>query len=53
MNFKFSKYKVITSLFVLILTRLWIYYMGEDSNLLVALAPAIFIYILWSLFENK
>lgn len=55
MNFKFTKWKVIVTILVLIATRVahYLFTPLEDSNLVVMTAPGIFTYLVWSLFEKK
>lgn len=55
MNFKFTKWKVIVSILAIFLIRyiVYVYSPFEDTNLVVTLAPSIFIYLIWSLFEKK
>ena len=55
MDFRPTKWKVIASILVFLLEGFYIHFISadNDSNLLVNLAPAILVYLVWSLFEKK
>ncbi len=54
MNFKPTKWKIIVSVLMIFLVKLAIFYSPDkDSNLLITLAPSIFVYLIWSLFEKR
>ncbi len=55
MNLKLTKWKVIISILVIIINSVYFHYFSydNDSNLVITLAPSIFIYLIWSLFEKK
>ncbi len=55
MNFKPTKWKVVISVFAIIIDSVYFHYFSsdKDSNLVITLAPTIFIYLIWSLFEKR
>ncbi len=54
MEFKPTKCKVIVSIIAIIINSIYFHYFSfdKDSNLVITLAPSIFIYLIWSLFEK-
>jgi len=54
MNFKPTKWKVIIAILLIILIPIVISLSPDpDGNLVITLAPSVFVYIIWSLFEKK
>ncbi|MEK6915966.1 MAG: hypothetical protein AABW89_05505 [Nanoarchaeota archaeon] len=55
MNFKLTKWKLIVLILLIILDSVYFHYFSadKDSNLVITLAPSIFVYLIWSLFEKN
>ncbi len=55
MNFKPTKWKLMTSIILIVIDSVYFHYFSsdKDSNLVITLAPSIFMYLIWSSLEKK
>jgi hypothetical protein len=55
MNFKPTKWKIAVFILIVIINSVYFHYFSSDndSNLVITLAPSIFVYLMWSLFEKN